>query len=77
MTRESLEDFNEVCSEAGDSLVAAVVLLIGGIFTFIISAAVIRMIGDIGRLSVDGNSVILSAALITSAVLLASVLISD
>ncbi len=77
MARESLEEFDDIVTDAGDSLVAAIVLLIAGIFTFILTAVTVQMIGDIGRLSVDGNTVVLSAALISAAVVLSSVFIQD
>lgn len=73
MKRESLDEFDDVVSEAGDSLVASVVLLIAGIFAFIMSAVVVQMIGDLGRLPIDGNTVLLSAAIMAAAVVLGSV----
>jgi uncharacterized protein YjeT (DUF2065 family) len=73
MARESLDEFDDVVSDAGDSLVASLVLLISGIFAFIISTVVIRMISDIGRLPADASMILLSAAIIAGSVVLASV----
>lgn len=72
MAEGVLEEYDDIVEGAGDSLVASLVMLMAGIFSFVLVAMVVKMVGDIGRLPVDGNFVVLSAAIVTAAVIVSS-----
>lgn len=76
MVQESFDDFDDVMTGAGDSLVASVVMLIAGIFSFVLISAMIRMVGGLGRVPVSGNTLVLSSSIITAAVIISSVVVA-